>query len=179
MIVRINLFTGGLCFTQISDLFLEKIQSRQANQKGDNSSMPDNITEEEHEVKLSRLERNYLLSKRLGRLATVNKLGRPHVVPVIFSLGNHDRILISGAGFEKSFKFKNMKENPNVAFVVDSVKLLPWTPMGVELRGKARITIMGNAQKGVEIIATKKASWGLSEETVTPTKTTTTESSST
>lgn len=120
------------------------------------------------EIKLTRLELEYLQNKRLGRLATVSKSGRPHVVPVIYSIGNHDRVVISGAGFEKSFKFENMKENPNVAFVVDSVKLSPWTPMGIELRGKAHITTMGNAQKGVEIIATKKVSWGLTEETVAP-----------
>jgi pyridoxamine 5'-phosphate oxidase family protein len=135
-------------------------------------NVPENIVEE---ITLTRLERTYLLNKRIGRLATVNKSGRPHVVPVIFSMGSHDRVVISGAGFEKSFKFKNMKENPNVAFVVDSVKLLPWTPMGIELRGKARVTTMGNAQKGIEIIATKKVSWGLTEETVAPTQTTQTE----
>jgi pyridoxamine 5'-phosphate oxidase family protein len=118
------------------------------------------------EITLTRLEKSYLLTKRLGRIATVSKSGKPHVVPVIFSLGNRDRVVISGAGFEKSFKYKNMMENPNVAFVVDSVKLSPWTPMGLELRGEARITVMGNAQKGIEIIATKKVSWGLSEETV-------------
>jgi pyridoxamine 5'-phosphate oxidase family protein len=120
------------------------------------------------EVKLSRLELDYLSSKRIGRLATVNKSGMPHVVPVIFSVGSHDRIVISGYGFEKSYKCKNILENPNVAFVVDSVKLTPWTPMGIELRGKAVVTTMGNAQKGIQIIPTKKATWGLTEETVTP-----------
>ncbi len=124
--------------------------------------------EEKTEVKFTRLEKDYLLSKRLGRLATVNKSGRPHVVPIIFSLGNHDRVVISGAGFEKSLKFKDILENPNVAFVVDSVRLLPWTPMGLELRGTAHVITMGNAQKGIEIIATKKVSWGLTEETVYP-----------
>ncbi len=120
------------------------------------------------EVKLSRLELDYLSSKRIGRLATVNKSGSPHVVPVIFSVESHDRIVISGYGFEKSYKFKNIQQNPNVAFVVDSVRLSPWTPMGIELRGKAVVTTMGNAQKGIQIIPTKKATWGLTEETVTP-----------
>jgi pyridoxamine 5'-phosphate oxidase family protein len=135
--------------------------------------------EEDEEIKLTRLELQYLLSKRIGRLATVNKSGTPHVVPVIFSVGEHDRIVISGAGFEKSLKFKNMKENPNVAFVVDSVRLSPWTPMGIELRGIARVITMGNAQTGIEIIATKKATWGLTEETVMPPQTTTTTQSQT
>jgi pyridoxamine 5'-phosphate oxidase family protein len=129
-------------------------------------------SDEIKEIQLTRLELTYLENKRLGRLATATKSGRPHVVPVIYSIGNHDRVVISGAGFEKSYKFKNMKDNPRVAFVVDSVKLSPWTPMGIELRGLARITVMGNAQKGVEIIATKKVSWGLTEETVVPQATT-------
>jgi pyridoxamine 5'-phosphate oxidase family protein len=129
--------------------------------------VPENMAKKT-EVELTRLELSYLETKRLGRLATVSKSGRPHVVPVIYSIGNHNRVVISGSGFEKSFKFKNMKQNPNVAFVVDSVRLSPWTPMGIELRGTAQITTMGNAQKGVEIIATKKVSWGLTEETVAP-----------
>ena len=121
---------------------------------------------ESKEIKFSRLEHDYLSTKKIGRLATVNKYGRPHVVPVIFSLGNRDRIVISGAGFEKSYKFKNIKENPRVAFVADSVKLSPWTPMGIEVRGVALETVLGNGQKGIEIIALKKVSWGMTDETV-------------
>lgn len=124
--------------------------------------------EEKKEVKLSRLELNYLSNKKMGRLATVNKSGMPHVVPVIFSVESHDRVVISGYGFEKSYKFKNILANPQVAFVVDSVKLSPWTPMGIELRGRAVVITMGNAQKGIQIIPTKKVTWGLSEETVSP-----------
>ena len=129
------------------------------------------------EVKLSRLELDYLSTKRMGRLATVNKSGMPHVVPVLFSVGNHDRLLISGSDFEKSYKFKNVQENSNVAFVIDSVKLTPWTPMGIELRGRARVTVMGDGQKAIEIIPTKKVSWGLSEETVATSSTISTVSS--
>lgn len=123
---------------------------------------------EPKEVKLTRLERDYLSSRAIGRLATVNRLGVPHIVPVIYSIGNRDLITISGAGFEKSYKFKNIQENPKVAFVVDSIRMSPWTPLGVEMRGEAKIVTMGNGQKGIEIIPTKIVSWGLSEETVYP-----------
>jgi pyridoxamine 5'-phosphate oxidase family protein len=120
------------------------------------------------EVKLTRSELNYLTSKRIGRLATVNRNGVPHVVPVMFSIGNQDRVVITGEGFEKSYKFKNAKENPRIAFVVDSVKLSPWSPMGIELRGIANVVTLGNGKKGIELIPIKKASWGLDEEKGAP-----------
>lgn len=106
---------------------------------------------------------NYLSSKKIGRLATITRTGQPHVVPVMYYLQGNERIVITGTGLDKSYKFKNVQSNPKVAFVVDSVKISPWTPMGVELRGEAKIIEMGNGSVGIEIIPFKKASWGIDE----------------
>ncbi|MHB1907659.1 MAG: PPOX class F420-dependent oxidoreductase [Nitrososphaerales archaeon] len=111
-------------------------------------------------------ELNYLSSKKIGRLATISKTGQPHVVPVMYSLQGNERIVVSGTGFDKSYKFKNVQSNPKIAFVVDSVKLSPWTPMGIELRGEAKIIDVGNGLIGIEIIPFKKASWGIDEDGV-------------
>ena len=51
-------------------------------------------------------EIEYLASQRLGRLATVNKAGRPHVVPVGFRYNPElDTIDIGGHGISKSKKY--------------------------------------------------------------------------
>jgi pyridoxamine 5'-phosphate oxidase family protein len=83
-------------------------------------------------------ELEYLLGeRRLGRLATADADGRPHVVPVGWSynaeLGTID---VSGHAFASTKKFRNARDNPHAAFVVDDV-LPPWRPRGVTVQGAA------------------------------------------
>ena len=71
----------------------------------------------------------YLLGEqRLGRLATADATGAPHVVPVGWSynqaLGTID---ISGRNFAATRKYRNVVANPQAAFVVDDV-LPPFRP---------------------------------------------------
>ena len=67
-------------------------------------------------------EIEYLEDQRLGRLATVNASGRPHVVPVGFrynaGLGVID---VGGHNLGRSKKFRDVGETSRVAFVVDDV----------------------------------------------------------
>ena len=58
----------------------------------------------------------FLKSHELCRLATASKGGRPHVVPVIYTLDGEDIII---AIDYKTKKLKNLKENPKLALVVD------------------------------------------------------------
>jgi pyridoxamine 5'-phosphate oxidase family protein len=65
----------------------------------------------------------YLLGERhLGRLATTDATGQPHVVPVGWrynsALGTID---VSGRNFAATKKFRNARPNPKAAFVVDDV----------------------------------------------------------
>jgi pyridoxamine 5'-phosphate oxidase family protein len=81
----------------------------------------------------------YLRSQRLGRLATAARDGTLQNNPVGFSvnetLGTVD---ISGLNLPASRKFRNLRSDPNVAFVVDDVASLdPWEVRGVEIRGVA------------------------------------------
>ncbi len=85
----------------------------------------------------------YLRGQRLGRLATVNASGDPHVVPVGFRYNpEHDVIEIGGHNFGKSKKFRDMQRDTRIAFVVDDV-LPPWQPRGIEVRGHAEILRLG------------------------------------
>ncbi len=85
----------------------------------------------------SAAELDYLLGeRRLGRLATADATGQPHVVPVGWrynpELGTID---ISGRNFAATKKFRNVRENPKAAFVVDDIlppgdRALLWSRAG-------------------------------------------------
>ncbi len=58
----------------------------------------------------------FLKSHQLCRLATASKDGKPHVVPVIYALDGEDVVIAVDYGTKK---LKNLRENSNVAVVVD------------------------------------------------------------
>lgn len=95
-------------------------------------------------------EIEYLNSQRLGRLATVNGRGQPHVVPVTFrynpELGTLD---ISGLRNSSTKKWRDIAENDQIAFVVDDV-LPPWKPRMVEVRGRAEQVATGGKRLNVQ-----------------------------
>jgi pyridoxamine 5'-phosphate oxidase family protein len=107
----------------------------------------------------------YLGEGKLGRLATVDATGQPHVVPVGWrynaELGTID---IGGRDFEASRKYHHVQANPKVAFVVDDV-LPPWRPRCVTIRGTAAAIpagVEGRDQGAlIRITPTRVVSWGL------------------
>ena len=79
----------------------------------------------------------YLAKGKLGRLATIDATGMPHVVPLGWQYNPAlDVIDIGGSDFARSRKFHNAQRNPNVALVIDDV-LPPWRPRCVMVRGTA------------------------------------------
>src|SRR5215475_10346396 len=65
-------------------------------------------------------ELTYLAQGRLGRLATIDAAGMPHVVPLGWRYNPElDAIDIGGRDFARTAKFRNAQRNPNVALVVD------------------------------------------------------------
>jgi pyridoxamine 5'-phosphate oxidase family protein len=114
-------------------------------------------------ARFSPRELEYLLGeRRLGRLATADADGRPHVVPVGWSynadLGTID---ISGRSFAGTKKFRNAHANPHAAFVVDDV-LPPWRPRCVTVQGSAETRDASEeGQAMIRIRPSKIISWGL------------------
>ena len=116
-------------------------------------------------------EISYLKSQRLGRLATVGKDGQPHVVPVGFRYNQpEDAIEIGGhSGFAKRKKYRDVLQNPRVAFVVDDVPSVnPWTVRGIEIRGHAQVLPTGGNELGpgfdpemFRIRPSRVISWGI------------------
>jgi pyridoxamine 5'-phosphate oxidase family protein len=114
-------------------------------------------------------EIEYMQSQRLGRLATVNAEGEPHVVPVAFRHSAElDVVDIGGHGLSHSKKFRDILQNANVAFVVDDV-LPPWRPRFLEIRGRAEQVFEGGESFGpgfapemIRIFPRRIISFGLS-----------------
>jgi len=88
-------------------------------------------------------EIEFMNAQRLGRLATADGHGNPHVVPVGFrynpSTGTID---IGGHGIAKTRKWSHAAAHPRVAFVVDDVLPL-WRPRSVEIRAYVELLKTG------------------------------------
>lgn len=120
-------------------------------------------------------EIEYLGEQRLGRLATVNAAGQPHVVPVAFRYNEElDAIDIGGHGFAKTKKYRDAGETGLAAFVVDDV-LPPWRARGVEVRGRAEVFGEGGEEIGpgfdaevIRLFPERIVEWGLDPDAYDP-----------
>ncbi|MFI0483363.1 PPOX class F420-dependent oxidoreductase [Actinomadura sp. 9N215] len=98
---------------------------------------------------LTELEREYLATQRLARLATVGPKGDPQNNPVGYEynadLGTFD---IRGWNLAKSRKYRNLRGNDQVALVIDDLaSVQPWRVRGIEVRGRAE-TLVEDAPEG-------------------------------
>ncbi|AYY13568.1 PPOX class F420-dependent oxidoreductase [Actinobacteria bacterium YIM 96077] len=101
-------------------------------------------------------EIEYVRSQHLGRLATVGADGAPHVLPVgVFYDPETETIVIGSAGdMTASKKFRDVRNRPDVAFVVDDLAAVdPWTPRGIEIRGRAEAFTEGGEDIGKRLDA--------------------------
>jgi pyridoxamine 5'-phosphate oxidase family protein len=96
-------------------------------------------------------EVEYLNSQPLGRIATVGPDGRPHVTPVGFFYDPETQTIVIGgaADMAASKKFRDAQGRPDVALVVDDLAAVdPWTPRGIEIRGRAETHAEGGEDVG-------------------------------
>jgi pyridoxamine 5'-phosphate oxidase family protein len=114
---------------------------------------------------LSEKELEYLEGeRRLGRLATADAAGQPHVVPVGWRYNAELRTIdVGGRDVTATKKFRNVLANPKVAFVVDDLASVnPWRPRSVMIQGHAEAL---EASEGlaalIRITPEKIFSWGL------------------
>ncbi|HVC53027.1 MAG TPA: TIGR03668 family PPOX class F420-dependent oxidoreductase [Stellaceae bacterium] len=99
-------------------------------------------------AKLTGAQRRFLDHHRVGRLATADRAGAPHVVPVCYALGDDTLyIAIDQKPKRRDVPLKrerNIAENPNAAFVVDRYDE-DWTRLGwVMLRGAVELLAAGD-----------------------------------
>ncbi len=88
-------------------------------------------------------EIEYLKGQRLGRLATVDPGGNLQNNPVGFRYNAEaGTIDIAGYNMGASRKFRNVRANGRVAFVVDDIaSITPWRVRGIEIRGRAETLV--------------------------------------
>jgi PPOX class probable F420-dependent enzyme len=97
---------------------------------------------------LSEGEHRFLAEGRVGHLATADRRGVPHVVPVCFAISGTTLYVAIDAKPKRPpvsnlKRLKNIAENPAVAVVVDRYEE-DWTRLGwVMLRGRAEILAGG------------------------------------
>lgn len=105
-------------------------------------------------------ELDYLLGeRRLARIATVGSDGMPHLAPVGFSYEpDSDTIEVRGHSLERTKKFRDVARTGRAAVVVDDV-LPPWSPRGVEVRGRAEA--VESPEPVIRIHPERIVSWGL------------------
>jgi pyridoxamine 5'-phosphate oxidase family protein len=90
----------------------------------------------------SAAEITYLESNTMGRLATIGADGRPHLVPLTYRFNpDEDTIDIGGVDFGTSKKWRDMLQNPHVAFLVDDAS--PAGAHAIEIRGDAEPHFQG------------------------------------
>jgi pyridoxamine 5'-phosphate oxidase family protein len=115
----------------------------------------------------SNKELDYLADRRLGRLATIDASGLPHVVPLGWAYNPAlDTIDVGGRDLAATKKFRHVQANPRVALVIDDV-LPPWRPRCVMVRGKAEALAEATSADGerlepiIRIHPSQVISWGL------------------
>ncbi len=111
---------------------------------------------------------DYLGERRIGRLATVDASGLPHVVPVGMwhynpELGTID---VSGRNFAATKKFRNVRAHPKAAFVIDDVASVdPWQPRCVMVQGAAEALERTDSDEAlIRITPDNITSWGLGDD---------------
>jgi len=120
-------------------------------------------------------EIDYLQENKLGRLASADAEGQPHVIPVTYFLNEEeDTIDVGGLNFGAGKKWRDVEENPRVAFLVDDVIGPPRRARAVEIRGNAELHETGGetinprfptfAPEFIRIRPTRIVSWGLAED---------------
>ncbi|MGB3633376.1 MAG: PPOX class F420-dependent oxidoreductase [Rubrobacteraceae bacterium] len=120
-------------------------------------------------------EIEYLREQRLGRLATVDRNGEPHVVPLSFRYNEElETIDIGGHNLGRSKKFRDVRATGRAALVVDDV-LPPWRPRGIEVRGGAEALSEGgesvNSDFDEELIRLhpeRVIGWGIDSDAYAP-----------
>lgn len=111
---------------------------------------------------LEPVKRRYLDAARVGRLATADADGRPHVVPICF--GRRGEVLVSALDEKPKRvdpanlrRVRNIRANPRVALVVDHYTE-NWDELGwVQVRGTAELLDPGDEahQPGVAVLREK------------------------
>ena len=90
-------------------------------------------------------EIDYLQKQTLGRMATVGRDGQPHITPITFVFNaGEDAIDIGGIDFANTKKWRDVKHDQHVTFLVDDAS--PQGAHAVEVRGLVELHEAGGSK---------------------------------
>jgi pyridoxamine 5'-phosphate oxidase family protein len=123
-------------------------------------------------------EIEFLKSMTLARLGTAGADRQPHIIPVTFWFNeDEDAIDVGGIDFAAGKKWRDAKQNPKVAFLLDDVPE-PRKARALEVRGEAELHETGGESinpripnfvpQFMRIRPRRVVSWGLETEGYTP-----------
>ena len=98
-------------------------------------------------------EERFLKDNEVGRLATIDRDGLPHVVPVCYIYGSGS--LWIATDYETG-KYRNLLSNNKVALVVDAGYD---SNRGILIQGRARIYKRGQEFRNIYAVFYKKFNW--------------------
>ena len=121
------------------------------------------------------VERGYLRTQGLGRLATIGPDGAPQNLPVAYWVNAADETIdIGGPALGDSQKFRNITADPRVSFVVDDIATAEESVgpggqrgRGLEIRGRAETTVVeqplmqGFSREVIRIHPRRVIAWNL------------------
>ncbi|HEY2618542.1 MAG TPA: TIGR03668 family PPOX class F420-dependent oxidoreductase [Acetobacteraceae bacterium] len=110
---------------------------------------------------LSHQQIAFLASQRVGRLATADARGNPHVVPVCFAIADATLYVTIDEKPKRAAalplkRLRNMMDNPSVAFVADRYDE-DWRELGwVMLRGRAEVLADGPEHDRAQVLLRRR-----------------------
>jgi PPOX class probable F420-dependent enzyme len=104
--------------------------------------------------------RRRVAAARVGRLASVDANGRPHVVPMCFAMsGDHVVSVVDGKPkrTRQLRRLENVRRTPDVQLVVDRYDDVDWSLLWwVRISGRGRVIEHGSAhEEAVDLLAAK------------------------
>lgn len=103
-------------------------------------------------MKFTKKEADFLEKNEVCRFATVDKNGQPHVVPVCYIF--HDDSIYVATDYDTK-KYKNVRENPRAALVVDTYK----PHRAIVIQGKVEILERGEEFRKIREMFYKRFKW--------------------
>lgn len=106
---------------------------------------------------LSEAQSTFLSAQRVGRLATADAQGNPHVVPVCFAVADGSLYVTIDEKPKRATarplkRLRNMVDNPSVAFVADRYDE-DWQQLGwVMLRGRVDLLADGEEHDRAQVL---------------------------
>ena len=112
-------------------------------------------------MRLTKEQQRFIRSARVAHLATADREGRPHVIPICFAFDGEELYSPIDEKPKKRFplllkRIKNIRENPHVSVVVDRYDD-DWRRLAyVLITGRAKVLVKGQRHQRTVLLLRRK-----------------------